>query len=79
MIDLDWAATKQARPFLPSCSDIVSIGRVRWIAGTKMFGKENYAWYRFDAHHLSGPIFHADESKVVTSRGSRLCAKCSRP
>jgi hypothetical protein len=39
-------------------SDIVAIGRVKWIAGSKNTGKENYAWYRFDARHTSGPVFH---------------------
>jgi hypothetical protein len=28
-------------PFLPSCSDIVPIGRVRWIAGTDDSSMEN--------------------------------------
>jgi hypothetical protein len=27
LLDSDWAHTKQAAPFLPSCSDIVAIGR----------------------------------------------------
>jgi hypothetical protein len=58
LIDSDWANTQQAAPFIPSCSDIVPIGRVRWMAGTKWDGKENYAWYQFDAQHRDGPIFH---------------------
>jgi hypothetical protein len=32
---LDWAATKQASEFMPHCSDIVTIGRVKWIEGSK--------------------------------------------
>ena len=47
LLDLDWAATKQAIPYLTSCSDIVTIGRLRWIAETKHTGKDNYGWYRF--------------------------------
>lgn len=61
LIDLDWAATKQARPFLLSCTDIVIIGRVRWIEGTKNNGKENFAWYRFDHRHLAAPVFRAGD------------------
>ena len=35
LIDTDWAFTQQAAPFLPACSDIVTIGRVRWIEGIR--------------------------------------------
>ena len=41
-----WSHTRQAEPFMPSCSDIVSVGRLRWIEGTTMSGKQNFAWYR---------------------------------
>ena len=40
------ASTKHARPFLASCSDIVAIGQLKWIAGSKFAGFEHYAWYR---------------------------------
>ena len=54
LLESDWAYTKQAGAFMPCCSDIVSIGRLRWIEGTTMSGKQNFAWYRFDARHLAG-------------------------
>lgn len=57
LFDADWCHTKQAAPFLPQCSHIVSVGRLRWIEGTNQTGKDNCAWYRFDIHHKSGPIF----------------------
>src|SRR4051812_33423396 len=47
LLDADWAHTKQAAPFLPYATDIVAIGRVKWIEGSKHTGKENCAWYRF--------------------------------
>lgn len=47
LIDADWMHTQQASPYLKYCSHIVSIGRVRWIAGTDMDGKDNACWYRF--------------------------------
>jgi hypothetical protein len=78
LLETDWAYTKQAAPFMPTCTDIVSIGRLRWIKGTKMTGKQNFAWYRFDARHLAGPIFHARDSASVSSRVS-LCAQCNKP
>jgi hypothetical protein len=56
LIDADWAHTCQAGPFLPACTDVVSIGRIKWIPGSKYTGKDNYAWYRFEAGHIAGPV-----------------------
>jgi hypothetical protein len=78
LLESDWAHTKQAGPFMPCCCDIVSVGRLRWIAGTTMSSKDNFAWYRFDAGHVAGPIFHPLGSVSVSSR-SRLCAQCGKP
>jgi hypothetical protein len=49
LFDADWMHTKQAIPFLRRCSKIVSIGRVKWIAGSKYTGKDNCAWYLFES------------------------------
>lgn len=57
LFDADWAHTKQAAPYLPHCSHIVSVGRLKWIEGSKNTGKDNCAWYRFDARHTDGPRF----------------------
>lgn len=57
LFDADWAHTKQAAPYLPHCSHIVSVGRLKWIEGSKNTGKDNCAWYRFDARHATGPRF----------------------
>jgi len=78
LLETDWASTKQAAPFMRSCSDIVSVGRLRWIEGTTMSGKQNFAWYRFDACHRAGPIFHAQGALPVSSRIS-LCGQCGKP
>ena len=78
LLESDWAYTKQAGPFMPCCSDIVSVGRLRWIAGTTMSSMENFAWFRFDARHSAGPIFHARDLVPVSSRVS-LCAQCGKP
>jgi hypothetical protein len=47
LLETDWASTKQAvfRHRL--------VGRLRWIEGTTMSGKQNFAWYRFDVRHLA--------------------------
>lgn len=47
LCDADWVHTKQAAPFLPYCRKIVSVGRVKWIEGSKHTGKDNAAWMLF--------------------------------
>ncbi len=49
IIDANWAHTRQAGVHLIHCSRIISIGRVLWIPGTASAGKEDSAWYRFEA------------------------------
>ena len=63
LIDADWAHTKQAAPFLKFCTDIVAIGRVRWIPGSKHTGKDNCCWYRFDSHEKD-TVFHGRTQPV---------------
>jgi hypothetical protein len=78
LLGSDWASTKRAAPLMPSCTDIVPIGRLRWIEGTTMSSMENFAWYRFDARHLVGPILHARDSAPFSSRVSQ-CGQCGKP
>jgi hypothetical protein len=78
LIDQDWACTKQAIPYLASCTDILPIGRLIWIPGTNMPGKDNVAWYHFDARHMAGPIFHPYRSALVPTPAT-LCGQCGRP
>jgi hypothetical protein len=61
LFDADWAHTKQARPLLPHCVKIVSIGRLRWIPDTKMSGKDNCAFYYFRQDHDGGPRFYNED------------------
>ncbi|KJS45225.1 MAG: hypothetical protein VR71_02080 [Roseovarius sp. BRH_c41] len=49
LFDADWAHTVQAARFMPYCRKIVSVGRVKWIEGSTMTGKDNCAWYLFTA------------------------------
>jgi hypothetical protein len=58
LFDQNWIGTKQAIPFLSFCSDILPIGRIIWIEGTNMPGKDDAAWFRFNINHTAGPIFH---------------------
>lgn len=54
LFDAGWMFTRQARPYLERCSTIVTIGRLKWIEGTSMSGKDDCCWYLFDKNH-SGP------------------------
>jgi hypothetical protein len=74
LLEQDWCATKQAVPYLAACTDIVAIGRLNWIAGTKSCGFDNFAWCRFDARHTAGrPIFHPFRSAPAAPRITRVC------
>jgi hypothetical protein len=78
LLDSDWASTRQAVPFLPRCSDIVTIGRVKWIEGSKHTGKDNHAWYRFDIRHKSGPVFHGRGQGEMTPSRTGVCEQCGK-
>jgi hypothetical protein len=58
LFDSDWAYNKGAVPYLPYCSDIVAVGRLRWIEGTTQTGKDNCSWYRFWHNHYGPTRFH---------------------
>ncbi|WP_246738432.1 hypothetical protein [Bradyrhizobium sp. CCBAU 051011] len=79
LLESDWASTRQASPFMASCSDIVAIGRVKWIEGSKHTGKDNHAWYRFNARHNGGPVFHCRSGDTVTPiRRTGICEQCRK-
>lgn len=50
LIDTNWASSKQARPFLTYCSDIVPTPRLKWIPDSKDSAKDDTAWYHFQSH-----------------------------
>lgn len=47
LFDAAWSHTAQARAYLPYCSDIVSVGRVKWFEDTEHVSMDDVAWYRF--------------------------------
>lgn len=48
LFDADWMHTKQSSEYMRHCRTILSVGRLTWIPGTKVKGKDNCAWYLFD-------------------------------
>lgn len=65
LFDADWLHTKQAAPFIKHCSHVVSVGRVKWIEGSKHTGKDNAMWARFHNQHVDGPRFIGPAVKEV--------------
>ena len=60
LFDADWIHTKQSAPYIKRCRAIVSVGRVKWIPGSKFVGKDNCAWYHFtdDESSTLPPLFY---------------------
>lgn len=50
LFDADWMHTKQSAMLMTYCSKVVSVGRVKWIEGSKSVGKDNVCWYLFDVN-----------------------------
>lgn len=57
LFDADWLHTRQAAPYMPFLRKIVSVGRVKWIPGSKFTGKDNCAWHLFDREPESAALF----------------------
>jgi hypothetical protein len=78
LIDYDWAATRQAAPFMFHCSDFVVLPRLKWFEGSKNTGKDNHAWYKFDARHRGSPFFRNNRGncEVFPSLRTRACERC---
>jgi hypothetical protein len=77
LLPLDVASNQYAASFLPTCTDIVPIGRVRWIAGTKNDSTDNFAWYKFELGHVGGPVFHP-WGHAPSGPIQRSCEQCRR-
>jgi hypothetical protein len=57
LLDANWMFTGQAVPYLLYCERIVTIGRVKWIPGTTMTGKDDCAWMLFQPHPTPMTLF----------------------
>jgi hypothetical protein len=62
LFDADWAHTRQAAALLTYCTDIVAIGRVRWIRDSPFTGKDNAAWHRFQRERALASLFHGRQA-----------------
>jgi len=80
LLDQDWVSTLQAVPYLAHCSDVVTIGRVKWIADSKHSGKDNHAWFRFDARHKGVTAIHRRNQgeEIAAPRRTGVCEQCRK-
>lgn len=58
LFDADWMHTKQSAMYMTYCTKVVSVGRVKWIEGSKNTGKDNCCWYLFDAFDMRPTEFY---------------------
>lgn len=73
LLESDFMFNEQSIPFMKCCTDIVPIGRVKWIEGTKDESKDSFAWYRFDIQHSRGPVLHPRQ--LIDKRRIRKLAR----
>lgn len=57
LFDADWPHTLQSSEYIRHCVKMVSVGRVKWIEDSAGVGKDNCAWYLFDANHMGRTEF----------------------
>lgn len=66
LFDADWLHNKTAAPWRRYLVKVVSVGRLKWIEGTKHDAKDNCAWYLFDINHDgSPPIIYPAGSRAI--------------
>lgn len=67
ILSADFMHNGYFRDLWPYCREIVSAGRVKWMAGTKNTGFDNAAWYHFDGSKTGpGPRFFPNEEGEIT-------------
>ena len=59
LLDSDWKENERSAPLVGHLQVYQPIGRLVWIAGTTMNGKENYGWYRFGRARSAAYLAHA--------------------
>jgi len=61
LLPADYMHNVRFAKYLKHCTLIQTVGRVKWIEGSTMSGKDNYAWYFFTPKAPKGTIFKGRE------------------
>lgn len=64
LFDADWIHTVQAAELADRCRRVVSVGRVKWMPGTKHTGMDNAAWYLFGPPSPATTRFHFRQGRA---------------
>ena len=70
LIDADWMHTKQAIPYLPACTTIVPIGRLKWFEDSKLTGKDNFVGIGSTPNTKARPSFTDAHHEPETGRAN---------
>lgn len=57
LLNADVMHNVRAAEVMSYCSDVVAVGRIKWIEDSPHAGKENAAWFRFQ-HRPCSTLFH---------------------
>lgn len=49
LLPADYMHNVRMAKYASFCTDVLSVGRLRWSSNTKITGVDNYAWFRYDA------------------------------
>jgi hypothetical protein len=63
LLAADYAHNQRSAWSMERCTHYVSVGRVKWMTGSSHTGKDNAAWYRFEADWREGPRFFPRPTK----------------
>jgi len=67
LLPLDWAVNERFAPVMHHVSEIVPIGRLKWITGSKHTAMDNSCWYFVQPHATPATIFHPRKKLKGTS------------
>jgi hypothetical protein len=64
LMPADWIHNRSSAPLMPRLKKIVSVGRVKWIAGTPHSSFENAVWLLFDSPGDQPPLFYGRQLRA---------------
>ena len=58
LLPLAWTANQRTSKYMARCSDVVTVKRLKFIAGSESTGTDDHAWLRFSREHPGPTLFH---------------------
>lgn len=79
LLPADFMHNRYAAEFMERCSRVISIGRVKWIAGSDSLGLDNCCWYMFETEPVDALIFTSNVGKDAAVLDPLLVEANRRP